>query len=113
MIHRMGLYDIPFNAIKSGEKTVEVRLNDEKRRKLNIGDKIEFTVVPDQDETLLVEVKGLKEYNTFKDMYEAITAKALGAVGDSIEKMVENTFEIYTAEREKEWGTLAIFVQLV
>ena len=29
--HYMKLWDAPFNAIKSGCKTIEMRLNDEKR----------------------------------------------------------------------------------
>ena len=40
--HEMKLYDAPFELIKSGKKTIEVRCNDEKRRKLNVGDKIIF-----------------------------------------------------------------------
>ncbi|MDY0407970.1 DUF3850 domain-containing protein [Paracerasibacillus soli] len=47
MLHKMSLYIAPFQSIKSGRKTVEVRLNDEKRRKVNIGDTIEFTKIPE------------------------------------------------------------------
>lgn len=32
MQHTMGLYEIPFNSIKSGKKTVEVRLNEMMRK---------------------------------------------------------------------------------
>lgn len=108
----MGLFEIPFNSIKAGRKTVEVRLNDEKRRKLNIGDKIEFVRVPDENDTLTVEVTGLRKYNSFKEMYEDIPPKDFDAVGDSVEEMVENTYKIYTPEKEKEWGTLAITIKL-
>jgi ASC-1-like (ASCH) protein len=108
----MGLFETPFNSMKSGRKTVEVRLNDEKRRKLNIGDKIEFVKVPDENDTLTVEVTGLRKYNTFKEMYEAIPPKDFDAVGGSIEEMVDRTYKIYTPEKEKEWGTLAITIKL-
>ena len=43
MKYNMKLNNEPFNLIKNGTKTVELRLNDEKRKLLNIGDKIEFT----------------------------------------------------------------------
>ena len=43
MIHNMKLQDEPFIKIKNGLKTVEMRLNDEKRQKINIDDDIEFT----------------------------------------------------------------------
>ena len=44
MKYNMKLNNEPFNLIKNGTKTVELRLNDEKRKLLNIGDKIEFTI---------------------------------------------------------------------
>lgn len=38
MKYEMKLNNEPFNSIKSGMKTIEMRLNDEKRQKLNVGD---------------------------------------------------------------------------
>ncbi|WP_100012028.1 ASCH domain-containing protein [Lentibacillus sediminis] len=112
MIHNMSLFEKPFNSIKLGRKVVEVRLNDEKRRKINVGDKIEFTKIPDQNETLTIEVKDLRKYDTFIDMYEDISSKDFDAVGESIKEMVKRTYEIYSPEQEKEWGTLAITINL-
>ncbi|WP_373867236.1 ASCH domain-containing protein [Virgibacillus salexigens] len=112
VIHKMGLFEIPFNSIKLGRKIVEVRLYDEKRRKLNIGDKIEFVQIHDKNDAVTVKVTGLRNYNTFKEMYEDIPPRDLDTVGESVEEMVENTYKIYTPEKEKEWGTLAISVKL-
>ena len=42
MTHRMNLYNDSFNMIKNGYKTIEMRLNDEKRQTIKIGDTIEF-----------------------------------------------------------------------
>lgn len=39
----MNLWDDSFQAIKEGWKTVEMRLNDEKRSVISAGDIIEFT----------------------------------------------------------------------
>ncbi|MFB9860740.1 hypothetical protein ACFPFV_11800 [Salinicoccus siamensis] len=39
MKHYMRLFKTPFNMIQSGYKTVEVRLNDDKRRKLKPNDR--------------------------------------------------------------------------
>ena len=41
----MKLQDRPFKSIKNGTKTIEMRLNDEKRSKIKINDLIEFTNV--------------------------------------------------------------------
>ena len=42
MLHIMKLKRAPFDKIRNGSKTIELRLNDEKRQKVNIGDFIEF-----------------------------------------------------------------------
>lgn len=109
----MGLYEKPFNAVKAGRKTVEVRLNDAKRRKIQIGDTIEFTLVPDKNQTLTVKVINLRQFSSFKEMYESIPASAFDTKHLTVEEMVEQTYDIYTPEREREWGTLAISVQVI
>lgn len=42
MKHTMKLHSSPFNMIKCGEKTYELRLYDEKRQCIKIGDGIVF-----------------------------------------------------------------------
>ncbi len=113
MEHTMRLNETPFYSMKSGRKKVEVRLNDEKRRRVKVGDTITFTKIPEGNETLTVEVIGLKQYSSFKDMYENIPASDFDAVGSSIGEMVEQTYQIYSPEKEKEWGTLAIIIRLM
>ncbi|WP_078552113.1 ASCH domain-containing protein [Bacillus alkalicellulosilyticus] len=111
MIHQMGLYGEYFNSIKEGKKTVEVRLNDVKRRKIRVGDTIEFIKIPEQDETIKVQVTNLKIYDTFKAMYEDIPFKDFDCEGWNMKEMIEGTYEIYSPEQEKEWGTLAITIK--
>lgn len=43
MNHKMSLRNKPFNNIKSGTKTIELRLYDEKRKLISVGDIITFT----------------------------------------------------------------------
>jgi ASC-1-like (ASCH) protein len=113
MIHKMGLYGEYFQSIIDGKKKVEVRLNDEKRRKINVGDTIEFIKVPQHDETLKVHVTGIRKYGTFKEMYEEIPFKDFDCEGWTLKEMLDGTYEIYTPEQEKEWGTLAITISLI
>lgn len=40
--HNMKLNEEPFDMMKSGIKDIEYRLNDEKRRQIQIGDTITF-----------------------------------------------------------------------
>ncbi|UCZ52165.1 ASCH domain-containing protein [Bacillus shivajii] len=113
MLHRMKLLDQPFKSMKEGRKTVEVRLNDDKRRKLKVGDEIEFVIIPKLNESLFVEILELHTYSSFKEMYSDIPAEAYDAKGKSIQEMVESTYTIYTREQERKWGTLAITVNVI
>ena len=54
MKHEMGLQPKYFDYIKNGTKRIELRLFDEKRQRIRLGDIIEFTN-PD-GETLVVNV---------------------------------------------------------
>ncbi|WP_284139587.1 MULTISPECIES: ASCH domain-containing protein [unclassified Virgibacillus] len=111
MLYQMGLYDEPYNKIATGLKTIEVRLYDEKRRKLRVNDRIEFTKLSDESEKLQVEIVELHMFPTFREMYEQIPAAAFGATDASIDRMVESTYRIYTPEQEKKWGTIAIKIK--
>lgn len=111
MIHQMGLYDEYFKAMKDGKKTVEVRLNDEKRRKIKVGDIIEFIRVPEQAASIFMEVTELRTYATFREMYHDIPFEALDGEGWTVEEMLKGTYEIYSPAQEKQWGTLAIGVK--
>src|SRR5690625_1962711 len=107
----MGLYSEYFKAIKEGRKIVEVRLNDKKRRKIKVGDTIEFIKFPVQDETMQVQVIELRTYDTFKKMYEDIPSKDFDCEGWTREEMIHGTYEIYSAQLEEIWGTLAITIR--
>ena len=109
----MGLFESPFHSIRTGKKTVEVRLNDEKIRKVKIGNLIKFIKLPENDHALVAEVTELRTFSTFREMYEHIPASDFDVVGDSIEVMVKQTYDIYTPEQEKQCGTLAITIKLV
>lgn len=108
----MGLYGEYFEPIKEGKKKVEVRLYDEKRREIKVGDMIEFTKIPEQNESLKVQVTALREYTTFQAMYEDIPFSDFDCEGWTMEAMLNGTFEIYSPEQEKKQGTLAIEMKL-
>jgi len=56
MEHQMKLNESPFEKIRSGEKIIEIRLYDDKRKNINIGDIIIFSKLPDLKEILSVKV---------------------------------------------------------
>ena len=50
-MHRMNLWNDSFKAIKDGWKTIEMRLNDEKKSQIKISDEIEFTNIKTNETT--------------------------------------------------------------
>lgn len=55
--------------MQSGKKTIEIRLNDEKRRQLAVGDEIEFALASNEEERLLTRVESLGTFPSFKEAY--------------------------------------------
>ena len=61
-----------FDSIKNGQKKIEVRLYDEKRQQVKIGDKIEFSKLPDLQEKLIVDVIDLYREDTFENLFRKL-----------------------------------------
>ena len=111
VIHEMKLLPSPFSEMKRGRKTVEMRLFDEKRKKLRPGDKIVFTNT-DTAETLEVTVVGLHCFDSFRALAEAFPVKALGVPELSAPQIADVMSGIYGVDEIKKYGTLAIRVSL-
>ena len=109
MVHKMRLVDFAFKAIKNKEKDIELRLNDEKRRIINIGDIIEFEHV-DTGEIIKVEVINLHKYDTFEELFKQFDHKRFG-LNDFDEASIMNNF--YTKEEQDKYGALGIEIKLV
>ena len=62
----MKLNNVPFETIKNGTKTIELRLYDEKRRKIKIGDTICFK---GKASTIKAIVKALHIFRNFDDLF--------------------------------------------
>lgn len=107
MLHKMKLKESPFERIKNGTKTVEFRLYDEKRRKIKIGDKIEFSKLPDLQEKITVEVLDLYHEKSFKELF-----KKLFSDKKEIEEKTERMYEFYSQEKQDEYGVLGIRIKI-
>ena len=91
----MKLNSEPFEKIKSGLKDIEVRLYDEKRRGVNLGDRIVFSKLPENEESISVIVTGLSVFRTFEDLFSHFENKRFGHVGLSVEEQVQRVRMIY------------------
>ena len=110
----MKLHVSPFEMIASGEKTIELRLNDEKRRQISVGDTIRFSDINDPSRTLLTEVKELFVFDSFDELYKSLPLTKCGYTADSVRTASpEDMREYYTPEQEKKYGVLGIRIEVI
>ncbi len=104
--HQLKLATEPFNAIISGNKTIESRLYDAKRQKIQIGDRIIFTNRDNSEQTVTAEVVGLLRYATFRDLFSHNNPRKFG--GDNVEWLENQIYEFYSIEDQKIYGVIGI-----
>lgn len=108
MLHNMRLQSAPFARVKSGEKILELRVCDEKRQKLEVGDEIEFADMAAPEEKIRVEVIGLLRYKKFADLINDMPAAYLGYKESEKDYLRNSMYEIYAPEEEEKYGVLGI-----
>ena len=108
MIYEMKLLENEFNNIKNRGKIIEVRINDEKRKHINKGDKIIFHKLPDMKEFILVNVEEVYKFHKFEEVYLNFPVSYFGYDNISTKAMIEKIYKIYTKEEEKNMGVVAI-----
>ena len=84
MLHQMKLRKNPFEKIRAGHKTIELRLYDEKRQRIRVGDQIEFTNLADLSQKLVTQVVALHRFDSFAELFRALPASAMGYTPDQI-----------------------------
>ena len=109
MVHKMRLVNFAFMAIKKGTKDIEVRLNDEKRQLIHIGDLIEFTNI-DTSKKLVVKVIDLYKFDNFSDLFNSFNYTRLGLNKDDDASIMDN---FYTKEEQDKYRALGIEIELL
>ena len=109
--HEMNLQPKYFDFIKDGTKRIELRLFDEKRQQIQLGDIIEFT--KSEDEKFKAEVIGLLRYNTFNDLFEDFDISVLADESMTKQELLGVLSEFYTPEKQAEFGVLGIRLKLL
>lgn len=107
MLHKMKLKKEPFEKIKNGSKTVELRLNDEKRQKVQIGDFVEFSCLDEPKKKNQTRVTALHHFGSFAELFSAIPKEKFGYASD---ETLDSNFmdEYYTREEQEKYGVLGI-----
>lgn len=106
--HSMNLNPTPFEMIKTGEKTIELRLWDEKRQKITPGDTITFTNAV-TGEMLTKTVARLHRFENFEELYQHLPLLQCGYTEADIHTANPSDMEqYYSAEQQRQYGVVGI-----
>ena len=104
----MKLNPLPFEMIKSGIKIIELRLFDEKRQKIKVGDDIIFTNT-DTGEKMRVTVKKLHVFGSFEELYKILPLLRCGYTEESVGSAQPSDMEqYYSVEEQRKYGVVGI-----
>ena len=107
-VHKMKLNPEPFEKIKGGQKTIELRLYDEKRQKIKSGDSIVFTNVC-SGEKLRATVKNLHCFESFEELYRSLPLLKCGYTPEDIDGASPSDMgQYYSLEEQKKYGVVGI-----
>ena len=107
----MNLRPKYFDFIKDGTKRIELRLYDEKRRSIQLGDIIEFA--KSDDEKFKAKVVGLLRYNSFANLFEDLDISLLADSSMTKQELLEVLGEFYSEEKQAEFGVIGIRIKLI
>lgn len=109
--HTLNLQPLYFDLIKNGQKTLEGRLYDDKRKDFNIGDKIIFYKEPDKIETIKSIILDKYLYNNFEDMATHLNKNELGFANKTKDEMINTYRSFYPKENEKKFGVVVFKIK--
>ena len=109
----MKLQSKYYDYIYDGTKRIEIRLFDEKRQKIKVGDTIKFLKEPLLTESFKVEVIELLRYNCFEDMINDFDISTLADKSMTKEELISTLESFYPKEKQKKYGVLGIRFKLI
>lgn len=109
--HQMNLQSKYFDFIKNGTKRIELRLYDEKRQQIKLGDSIGFS--KSENEKFKVRVIGLLRYETFSDLFNDFNISVLADQSMTKQELLNVLQEFYTPEKQAQYGVLGIRLELL
>ena len=109
----MNLAPLPYKQIVDGKKTIELRLYDERRQGLRVGDFIEFTNRDDPTKRFTARVEELYIFDSFDDLYKSLPLIDCGySEEDLLFASPRDMDQYYTREQQKTYKALGIKIAL-
>ena len=104
----MNLVPSAFKKIADGSKTIELRLNDEKRQRINVEDTVVFNCLGAKD-IITSQVSQLHKFSDFEELYKALPLEKCGYTVAELDTAHYTDMEqYYTKEQIKKYGALGI-----
>lgn len=107
--HEMRVKLSYFTLLKSGDKSVEFRLNDAKRKKITAGDRIRFICQNDLSTAIVLSVSDIVTSSDFDSLLKSFSPAMLGGI--SYEEQLSDLRNLYDMERENKNGVMAIILK--
>lgn len=112
--HIMKLNPSPMKMFREGHKTIELRLYDEKRKKIAVGDTIKFISTSNITDILNVTVEELFVFSSFDELYKNLPLLECGYTKDNIDKASPCDMELYyPKEKQSKYGVVGIKVSVI
>ncbi len=110
----MHLNKEPFEKIRNRYKTIELRLNDEKRRKISVGDVVKFSCKEYPSVILVAKVVCLHAFKDFEELYYALPLEKCGYAPEEVKTATpEDMKKYYSEDAVSKWGTLGIEIEFL
>ncbi len=113
MIHEMKLQPKYYDYISKGTKRIEIRLNDEKRQAIKLGDKIRFLKEPNLNESFEAKVIGLLKYSSFEDLFKDFDISILSDKSMTKDELISTLEKFYPKEKQSQTGVLGIRIEFI
>lgn len=110
MTHKMNLWNDSFQAIKNRTKTIEMRLRDEKRGLISVGDCIVFTNTKN-GEALECIVTNLYAYKNFEELYRRHDKVSIGYAEEEMANPAD-MLAYYSVDNIEKYGVLGIEIRI-
>ena len=112
MQHEMRLESYFFKCLKDGTKRIEIRLNDEKRKIIKIGDSIRFREVTNEKNYIDVNVEQLLYFNNFEELVNQFDISLTADKTYSKDKLLDNLEKMYSKEQQEKYKVVGIKIKL-
>lgn len=113
-IHIIKLQPSPYIKVEQKIKTIDLRINDEKRQKIKINDLVKFVNTEDNNKVLVAKVINLYYFKSFTELYKELPLLKCGYTETDIDNAKPKDMEQYYSKEEmQQYGVVGIEIELL